>query len=188
MESRTYRVEFGLLVLLVCAIMAWFGEDRTPSREVVELVSVVYKPARMVPSEPVAMDIMAAGEWATPQAVAAAAPMDVAAPKQLAHGRAPVVAPRARAGPRPEPAPVRAAKASIAAPGVVKAACRPPTCGARARATNAVAKRTGLHDAGPVEPPLPRVFVPIRKLGLYLQARLDAPRPAKAAPRQPRKR
>lgn len=51
MESRGYRFEFGLLVLLGCAIAAWHGEDRTPTHEVVELVSVVYKPARIVPSE-----------------------------------------------------------------------------------------------------------------------------------------
>jgi len=65
MESRSHRFEFGLLVLMACAITAWRGEDKTLSRVVVELVSVVHKPARIVPSEPAPIEAKAAGEWAS---------------------------------------------------------------------------------------------------------------------------
>ncbi len=36
---------------MACAVIAWSSEDKTPLREVTEVVSVVYKPARQVPSD-----------------------------------------------------------------------------------------------------------------------------------------
>ena len=121
MEFRGDRFVFGLLVLLFCAIAAWRGPDRTPSKMVVELVSVTYKPARMVAFEPVPMEPKVAGEWANAQSV--------------------------------DPA----------------------------QETSAATEHAAVRRGQKPEPPLPAVFMPIRRLGFYLQARLGAPQHPKAS-------
>lgn len=145
MEFRNDRLVFGLLVLLFCAIVGSQGADRTPSRTVVELVSVTYKPARIAASETFREN----------------APVDVQHAK-------------AEQG-QPSP-PARAARTSASVSKVLKVSCRPAACRGRTPAMN----------ARKPEPPLPAVFVPIRRLGLYLQARLGTPQHGKAAEKRKR--
>ena len=136
MDSALARYAFRLLVLVACAIAAWGGPDPTPTREVVELVSVFDKPARI--------EAKAASELAS----------------------APTVVQHAKAAPR-QAAVTRSAKTSATVSSGVK---------------NVVAKRSGARQAPKAEPPLPAMFVPIRELGLYLQARMGTARDGKAEP------
>lgn len=158
MDSFGTRFAFRTVVLLTCAVVAWQGPERTPTREVEELVSVVFKPARI-------------------QADAPAEPVNtlVAAPPVAQDTKAAdIKAADFKAVPRREPAVARAARAPAARPQVVKASMR----------------HTVVRPLPKAEPPLPAVFVPIRNLGLRLQARLGAPRDEKAAARpapRPRK-
>jgi hypothetical protein len=165
MESHSDRFVFGLLVLLFCAIATSRGPDRTPSGTVVELVSVVFKPARIAANEPVPIEPKAAGEWANAQ---------TAAPAPLAVRHAKTV-------PRQGSTAVRSARASMGVSNVAKVSCRPSVCRARASATNPIMEHAAARQGRKPEPPLPAVFVPIRTLGLYLQARLGAPQHGKAA-------
>ncbi len=94
MDTAFGRYAFQMLVLLACVIATWGGEDKTPTREVVELVSVVYKPARVEAS--------AAGGPANAQTTAASPETNaeqVASPKQV-QGQAPVVVQHAKVAPR----------------------------------------------------------------------------------------
>lgn len=167
--DRDRRLEFRLLVLLVCAITVWLGEDRTPSQEVVELVSVVYKPARQLAPEPAtAQAEVAAMGPDTPAANAVVCAN--AAPTASAKRRATPVAQHAQAG--AGRAAVRPARTSVATSNVAKASCRPPGCRARVPAARAAARPAGARPGPQPEPPLPALLVPIRNLGLYLQARL----------------
>lgn len=177
MDPTITRLAFHVLVLLACAIAAWRGAEQTPTREVVELVSVVYKPARV--------QAVTAGESTNAQTATptpeANADHGVASAKRLAQMRAPVVVQHAKTGPRPEPAASRSsARAPAAAQSVIKVSCRQPTCRAATPAPKAVSKRAAIRQGRQAEPPLPAVFVPVRKLGLYLQARLGTARDAKA--------
>jgi hypothetical protein len=149
-ETSLARYAFRTLVLLACAIAGWGGEDPTPTREVVELVSVFDKPARM--------EVQAPGEPVEAQTVAQ----------------------HANAAPRQEIAATRSARTSMTVPSKVNVSCRPPACRAAGTGKIAATKRTGARQERKAEPPLPAIFVPIRKLGLYLQARLGAPRDEKA--------
>lgn len=170
MRSRGYRFEFGLLVLLGCAIAAWHGDDRTPTHEVVELVSVVYKPARIVPSEPAPSAGEAPGERASHAAAPAqqASAVRVAAPKPPAQVRVPPAVQHAKAEPRQRSG----------------GACRPPGCNAKARSTTAAPTYAKARQARDAQAPLPAVLVPIRTFGLYLQDRLGLQQQGKP----PRKR
>ncbi len=56
MESGYYRLKLGMVVLMTCAVIAWTGDDSTPTREVTEVVSIIYKPARPMPSNPEAAE------------------------------------------------------------------------------------------------------------------------------------
>jgi hypothetical protein len=158
MDPAVTRFATGLLVLMVCAFAAWLGPDRTPSRTVTELVSVVHFWPRA--------EVKAAGELARAEPTAPAPETNSirrASPKRLAEGRAPSFVTRAH---------VHRAKDS----------CRSPTCRQAALARNAVRKQVAARQAPKAEPQLPAVFVPIRNLGLYLQARLAALGVEKAAP------
>lgn len=155
MDTAFGRYAFQLLVLLACVVAAWIGEDRTPTREVVETVSVLYKPARVEP---------AAGGLDNPQSTASpnTSAELVVSPRQV-QGQAPAVAQHAKAAARPEPAPPRSPTKPVTAPSEVKQAVKKPTDKRQARKA---------EPPPPAEPPLPAVFVPVRRLGLYLQARL----------------
>lgn len=173
MDSAVNLFLFRLLVVVMCVVAAWRGAQQPPTRDVVELVSVVYKPAR-VQAQPQA------------QAQVAVEPVNVlpAAPV-LAQAKAAQVAPSKPLLQRRTAPPVRHAK--TVRPQIVKVSCRPPACPAAAPGAKAIIKRTGARQARKAEPPLPAVFVPIRNLGLYLQARLGL-QDAKAAPKKKRKR
>ena len=177
MEAAVTRFAFRLIVLLGCAIAALHGEEQTPSREVVELVSIIYKPARL---EAKADGESENAQTAAPAPAPATNANSVASPKPLLQGRAPLVVQHANSVRRPVA--TRSARTSVPVPGVVKASCRPSACRAAVPASNAVIKRTGAPQGRKAEPPLPAVFVPVRTLGLYLQARMGAPRDGKAAP------
>jgi hypothetical protein len=172
MAPAVTRFAFRLLVLLVCVIASWRGAEQRPSREVVELVSVVYKPARM---EAAAAAEPSNAHTAAPLAQASAD--SGAPPKRPVQGPAPAAVQQAKAVPRREPTAAHSARPSMAVPKVVKVSCRPAACHAAPAATRTAKKRPGARQ----EPPLPAVFVPVRTLGLYLQARLGAPREGKAA-------
>jgi len=172
MEFRTDRFVFGLLVLLLCAIATWQGPDRTPSEEVVELVSVVYRPARITAQEPLPIETRAAGEGANAQSTGPAQETStdhIALPKRPLQGRALPAVRHAKEATR------------LGSATVAKHSCRPSACRARATATNAVTKHAAARQGRKQEPPLPAVFVPIRKLGLYLQARLGTPQHGRGA-------
>lgn len=196
MDFAVTRFAFGLLMLLACAIPGWHAAEQTPSRMVVELVSVVYTSAPKQAEPPVTIEAKAVGEKANAEAASEAAapiaqanPEPIAAPKRLSRGRAAPVAQHAKAVPRQRAAAVRSAKTSVATPPRAKASCRPPACRAAttAAATAAVMKHTSARHARKAEPPLPAMFVPIRTLGLHLQARLGLPQHAKAGQRQRRR-
>lgn len=173
MDSAVNLFLFRLLVVLMCAIAAWRGAQQPPTRDVVELVSVVYKPAR------VQAQTQTQTQFAVePVNVLPAAPI-------LAQAKATKVAPSERLLQRRAAPPVRHAKA--VRPQVAKVSCRPPACRAAAPRAKAIIKRTGARQVRKAEPPLPAVFVPIRNLGLYLQARLGL-QDAKATPKKKRKR
>jgi hypothetical protein len=166
MEFRSDRFAFGLLVLLFCAIAAWRGTDQTPSRVVVELVSVVFKPARIVAHEPLPIEAKAAGEWESIQTAAPTQETSAAVQK-------------AKAVLKQRSAVVSSPRTSVAASKVPKISCRPPACRARA-------EHAAVPQSRKPEPPLPSVFVPIRNLGLYLQARMGAPQHGKTAEKRKR--
>lgn len=190
MDFAVTRFAFGLLVLLACAIPGWHAAEQTPSRMVVELVSVVYTSAPRQAEPPVTIEAKATADRANAEAaapIAQANPEPIAAPKRLSRGRAAPVAQHAKAVPKQRAAAVRSAKASVASPARARASCRPPGCRATAAASAAVMTRTSARHARQAEPPLPAMFVPIRKLGLYLQTRLGLPQHAKAGPRQRRR-
>lgn len=171
MDSAVNLFLFRLLVVVLCVVAAWRGAQQPPTRDVVELVSVVYKPARM---------------QAQAQAQVAVEPVNVLpAPPILAQAKAAQVAPSKPLLQRRTVPPVRHAK--TVRPQIVKVSCRPPACRAAAPGAKATIKRTGARQVRKAEPPLPAVFVPIRNLGLYLQARLGL-QDAKAAPKKKRKR
>lgn len=170
MESRSDRFVFGLLVLLFCAIATWRGPDRTPSEEVVELVSVFYRPARITAYEPVPAEAKAAGESANAQSAAPAREASanhIASPKPSLQGRASPAVRHAKAVPRQGAAPMRSARTSMGVSKVAKA--------------NAIMEQAAARQGRRPEPPLPAMFVPIRRLGLYLQARLGTSQHGKAA-------
>jgi hypothetical protein len=184
MEFRTDRFVFGLLVLVLCGIATWRGPDRTPSEEVVELVSVVYRPARPTAYEPVPVETKAAGESANAQSATPARETStdhIASSKRPLQEHASPPGQRAKEVPRQGSATVRSARASMGDSNAAKVSCRPSACRARATATNAVTKHAAARQGRKPEPPLPAVFMPIRKLGLYLQARLGTPQHGKAA-------
>jgi hypothetical protein len=181
MDTAFGRFAFQMLVLLACAIATWGGPDPTPTREVVELVSVVYKPARIEASAAVE-PVNAQATVSSPETNAE----QLVLPKQ-AQGQPPVVVQQAKVAPPEEPAPARSTRKSVAA-SEAKVSCRPPACREAEPGKQAVTKRTDTRQARkaepprPTEPPLPAVFVPVRRLGLYLQARLGVESQGTAAP------
>ena len=183
MDTAFARCAFQMLVLLACLIATWGGADQTPTREVVELVSVVYKPARVVPQEAAAGSVNAHTAASAPETNAE----QVASPKQV-QSQAPAVVQHVKAAPSQEPAPTRSTKKPVTPPSEVKVSCLPPACRPADPGKPAVTKRTDTRQARkaapprPAEPPLPAVFVPVRRLGLYLQARLGVESDGKAAP------
>jgi hypothetical protein len=182
MDTALARFAFHMLVLLACAVFSWVGADQTPTREVVELVSVVYKPARAEASAAGGPENFAQTTASSPETNAEGG----ASPK-LVQGQAPVVVEHANVEPRQEPAPTRSTKKPVTAPSEVKVSCRPPACRTADPEKQAVTKRTETRQArkaapAQVEPPLPAVFVPVRRLGLYLQARLGVESDGTAAP------
>ncbi|MBA3774303.1 MAG: hypothetical protein H0X13_17985 [Ramlibacter sp.] len=167
MDPTVNRVVFGLLVLVASTIATWRDAD-PPSRMITELVSVVYVPPRTEAMPVAHLAPVAPIEPAAPgpetNAVAAAEP---AKPLQV---RAPRVAgrthvPHAKALPNAGRAVTRTARASATAPA----------------AATVMTRTAARHQAG-AEPPTPAVFVPIRNLGLYLQARLPASPQEKPVP------
>lgn len=136
MNTALARFSFGLLVLLACAIAAWHSAEPPPTREVVELVSVMYKPARVISAAPVEA-VKLESTAAAPVPVPAAGIHRVSAPKRVARARP---APGAKALPRQQP------RAPVA------------------------------RQEQEAQAPLPAVFVPIRSLGFFLQARLGLAR------------
>lgn len=181
METAITHYAFRMLVLLVCVIAASSGAERTPTREVTELVSVLHKPARI--------QATSAGKSANAQVPALAPDTSTnraASAKRVSRGRAlHAKAPRqVSAGTRSARKPVAVAKN----PSVVRASCRPPTCRAATPATKAVVKRTAARPGKKAEPPLPAVLVPIRTLGLRLQAWLGAQQEAARPSRRPRRK
>jgi hypothetical protein len=188
MDTAFGRYAFQMLVLLACAIATWGNADQTPTREVVELVSVVYKPARI---EATRIEASTACGPANAQTIASfpeTSAEQIASPK-LVQSQAPVVVQQTEVAPRQEPAATRATRKSATAPSEVKVSCRPPACRTADPGKQAVTTRTDTRQARkaqpplPAEPPVPAVFVPVRKLGLYLQARLGVESDGKAAPR-----
>jgi len=184
MDTAFGRYAFHVLVLLACAIATWHGADSTPTREVVELVSVVYKPARLearAVDEPASIVQTAASPSTESNAE------QVAPPKQV-QSQGPVVVQHAKVAPRTEPPAPRPTKKFVKAQSEAKVPCSPPACPAADPAVPAVMKRTDTRPpkkaepALPAEPPLPAVFVPVQRLGLYLQARLGVESDRKPAP------
>jgi hypothetical protein len=184
MDTSFGRYAFQMLVLLACAIATWGGDDPTPTREVVELVSVVYKPARIQAG--------ADGGTANAQTTAASpgATAELVAPPKQVQAQAPVAVQHAKVAPRQqEPAPARSGGKPKAAPSEVKMSCRSTACPVADPGKQAATKRTNTRQARKAQPPLPAeapplpaVFVPVRKLGLYLQARLGVEPEGKRAP------
>jgi hypothetical protein len=178
MDSHSQRHWLNAVVLIGCVLVGLYGQDRTPTRNVVEMVSVVYKPARSVPAE----------MPATLQAEAVEASHQVAVSDTLGPDEllvSPVAVASAQADHVPKAVPARALHAAAGtvrtAPnfkGVVRASCRAPGCTDHAdpgKAPKRHARHAGGPDAVKHEAKLPEVFVPIRRLGLYLQARTGGP-------------
>lgn len=185
MYTALGRFGFQMLVLLACVIGTWGGTDKTPIREVVELVSVVYKPARagapIAPSNAPAVELSPTST-SSPESSAA-----VDGSPKRAQSQPPVVVQDAK--PSQEPAPTRPAKKkSVAAANEVKESCRPPACRSADHGKQVATKRTDTPQTRkaepprPAEPPVPAVFAPVRRLGLYLQAQLGVEPEGKAAP------
>jgi hypothetical protein len=156
MHSTTFfRAVMAAIVLLCCALVAFQqGRVRARPRMVTELVSVVYVPARPAPP-PAAAPAPPGPSTAT--AVAAAAPVSdrpkaAAAPEHVIEAR------------RPLP---RITLARAAAGRVVAAAARANP------STHALKKSDKAGDPLVASaPPVPALFMPVRRLGLSLQRRL----------------
>jgi hypothetical protein len=147
----------------MCAIAASRDGEPTRTREVVELVSIFYRPAPTPPSE---------SESANEER-GATAPTDefqTASPEPSMRARVRVRA--SEALPKQGAVPARSATASK--PKVIKVTCRPPKCRDTYAARAPVSKSPGAKPGQQAEPPLPAALVPIRKLGLYLQSRMDS--------------
>lgn len=188
MDSHGQRHVLHAVVLMGCIFVGVFGQDKTPTRDVVEMVSVVYKPARTVPAELPASLPVNGGELSAQVALS-----DSLGPNELPDSSAATVQrPQvvdaqggvspghgSRALPdRGVHAAAPAVKPSTNFKGVVRTSCRPAGCtehaySGKARVKNArkAARPQNAHQ----EARLPAVFVPIRKLGLYLQARTGGP-------------
>lgn len=214
------RFASGLLVLLACAVALHRHSDRTPTRMVTEIVSVVHVPARAPEGGQLAAPALLAMAEDPPAAATGApqpapAPAATAAiPATLASAAAPAsgAAPDAPGVQRAElVADTAALKAALPEPPVrvvARAAARrsaqEPSPGVRSQPTQrppvrvlASACRTaachagaGARSAGRRHPPgaettaharLPRILLPVRHFGLFLQAKLLTPEERRTA-------
>jgi hypothetical protein len=187
MDSHGQRHVLHAVVLMGCVFVGVYGQDRTPTRDVVEMVSVVYKPARNLPTETPASLPADGGEPSAQVALS-----ESLGPNELPEPAATVHRPRVvdgQGGLRPghgsKALPERglhaaapAVKPSTNYKGVVRTSCRPAGCTEHAHSGKGRVKsagKTARPQKATQEARLPAVLVPIRKLGLYLQARTGGP-------------
>ncbi|MGZ5269957.1 MAG: hypothetical protein ACXWC6_05010 [Ramlibacter sp.] len=160
----------SLLVLLVCVVASFRADEVRPARIVTETVSVAFMPPRG-PTSPVApterMDLAASGAPESRSLALAPERADVPPPRK--NPRAPLAGLRgARGAPSGKP---RSPAAQVA-----RGAAAAPRQQANSAACLPRAGQLRLVRADGSDPPrVPALFLPLRRLGLAIQAKLAGP-------------
>lgn len=170
------RVAISLAILLICGVASMRGRVPIPPRIITEVVSITYVPARSI------LPVTSFQPLAVPGAPAVAVEASPVRSEPLETTLAPHDAPKVlRSKPQPRPGRKPSVQAAAARQGPVMSARAPGgshlQAGFAKVSCRAPARCAGGATGGSVPPPVPAIFMPMRDLGLRLQARLAGPVP-----------